>query len=89
MKALIRNARTKTFLTPSGDWSLDVRSAQNLEDWRELVRLCRINEIEGTQVYFLFEDQPSDANDFVLALGDALGGSYAPWLGSFPWEAAA
>jgi len=70
MRQLIRNKRTKHFLTKQGEWTDDIQLAHDFSEPSALEEARQARELKYSQVYFLFGDQPSDALDFVVSLAD-------------------
>src|SRR5437764_178440 len=72
VKRLIRNKRTKKFLTSAGTWTSNVSSAQDFATMRAVIKAEQEHDLTGVELFLVMENKPS-IYDVVLPLGDGKG----------------
>ena len=72
VKRLIRNKRTKKFLTSEGTWTTDVLIAQEFATMRAVIKAEQEHDLTGVELLLLMENKPS-SYDVALPLRDANG----------------
>ena len=77
MKRLIRDKRTKKFLTSEGTWTADVSKAQDFATMRSVIKAEQKFNLTGVELLLLMEAKPS-SYDVALPLRDAKGFSKRP-----------
>ena len=70
VKRLIRNKRTKKFLTSKGTWTTDVSVAQDFATMRAVIKAEQQHDLTGVELLLLMENKPS-RYDVALPLRDA------------------
>jgi hypothetical protein len=67
LKRLIRHARSKKFLTSTGEWATDFTSARRFVSMQEVIEASRRHNLEDIEVFLMMGDSPSQY-DVVLPL---------------------
>ena len=69
MKRLIRDKRTKKFLTVTGSWTTDVSAAEDFGNIELVIRDEQHHSLTDVELLMVLEDEPS-SYDIVLPLGN-------------------
>ena len=67
MKRLIRDKRTKRFLTKEGSWTTDVSAAQDFATVRAVIAAKEKFNLTGVELLLLMEEKPS-SYDIVIPI---------------------
>ena len=68
MKRLIRDKRTKKFLTKEGTWTTDASAAEDFGNISSVIRAEQKHNLNGVELLMVMEEKPS-SYDVVLPLG--------------------
>jgi hypothetical protein len=68
MRRLLREIKTKRWVTASGSLSSDIHEAVELNDVGHALRLCREHNLRGLEIVLKFEREELDV---ALSMGDA------------------
>jgi hypothetical protein len=64
MKKLIRNRKTRAFLTPSGEWSRNITQARNFLSPVDARIVCQGLKLHNCELYYSFSERTVSEYDF-------------------------
>jgi hypothetical protein len=68
MKKLIRNRKTRAFLTCSGHWTSDIIKARCFQASEDAWVICQDLKLHNCELYYSFSKRTVSEYDFVVAI---------------------
>jgi hypothetical protein len=68
MSKLIRSKRTKSFLTPAGEWTTEVRKAAHFSSHTLAHAAMHHFQLRDVELYYLFLEDAVSRYDFTISL---------------------